>query len=303
VDECEDRAYRLRPRGNPLAQGHFMCDEGRFGWNYMHANERLLLPEQRSGGKAVSRDWDVILPEVRRALAEAARKSGQRMAAVLSPWMTLEEAYLLASYLKSLSANVSFAMGPVRVVGEDDKYPKDVHGRPAEPVKFTIRAEKCPNRRGVEAVLRHFAGDVLPMGDVLGRAAAGDFAAMYLVGGDPQGWITAAQAAALEQVGGVIVQDILPSPASRWATFVLAGGSFAEREGTFVNHAGLAQAIHKSIRSPGEARPDGRILWDLAGRRGLFNAESLRREMAETIESLRPLAVGELGEYGVKLES
>ncbi len=215
--------------------------------------------------------------------------------------MTLEEAYLLASYLKSLSSNVAFAIGPVRVFGEDDRYPKDVHGRPAEPVKFTIRAEKCPNRRGVEAILRHFASDVLPMGDVLGRAAAGDFAAMYLVGGDPQGWISDAQAAALENVETIVVQDILPSPASRVATFVLPGGSFAERDGTFVNHAGLAQEIRRAIRSPGEAKPDGRILWDLAGRRGLLNLPLLHREMGEIMHELRQLTDGELGEYGVKL--
>ena len=36
----------------------------------------------------------------------------------------------------------------------------------------------------------------------------------------------------------------------------LPGGSFAERDGTFVNHAGLAQEIHKAIRSPGEAKPE-----------------------------------------------
>jgi NADH-quinone oxidoreductase subunit G len=301
VDECEDHVYRLRPRGNPLAQGHFMCDDGRFGWKYMHSDERIALPEQRHGGKVVSRDWDVILPEVRRALTEAGRRNDKGVAAVLSPWMTVEEAYLLASYLKSLSPNVALAMGPVRVVGDDDNYPKDVHGRPVEPVKFTIRAEKCPNRRGVEAVLRHFAGGATPMGDVLGRAAAGDFAAMYLVGGDPEGWISESQAAALDKVETVIVQDILTSPASRRATFVLAGGSFAERDGTFVNHASLAQEIHRSIRSPGEAKPDGRILWDLAGRRGLFNLTALRREISETISELRALGVGELGEYGVKL--
>ena len=28
---------------------------------------------------------------------------------------------------------------------------------------------------------------------------------------------------------------------------------------------------------PGEAKPDGRIFWDLAGRRGLFNAAALRK--------------------------
>jgi NADH-quinone oxidoreductase subunit G len=301
VDECEDRVYRLRPRGNPKAQGDFMCDEGRFGWKYMHADERLTLPEQRHVGKVVSRDWEVIMPEVRRALTEAAHRADKSIAALLSPWMTVEEAYLLASYLKSLTANVSFAMAPVRVVGEDDKYPKDVHGRPVEPVKFTIRAEKCPNRRGVEAVVRHFAGDVQPMGDVLGRADAGDFAAIYLVGGDPDGWITEAQAAALAKINTVIVQDILPSPASARATFVLPGGSFAERDGTFVNHAGLAQEIRRAIRSPGEAKPDGRILWDLAGRRGLFNLAALRKEIGEAIQELSALADAELGEHGVKL--
>jgi NADH-quinone oxidoreductase subunit G len=187
------------------------------------------------------------------------------------------------------------------MVGEDDKYPKDVHGRPIEPVKFTIRAEKCPNRRGVEAILRYFGGDVVPMGDVLGRAAAGDFAAIYLVGGDPEGWITDTQAAALDEVEAIVVQDILASPASQRAAFVLPGGSFAERDGTFVNHAGLAQEIHRAIRGPGEARPDGRILWDLAGRRGLFNGALLRREMGEAIEAFAPLTAGQLGEHGIML--
>jgi NADH-quinone oxidoreductase subunit G len=301
VDQSDDRVYRLRPRPNPQAQGHFMCDEGRFGWKYVHRDERLTLPEQRRNSKVVSRDWEQILPAVRDALVAAARHEKRGIAAVLSPWMTLEEAYLLASFLKSLSPKVALGLAPAHILGEDDKYPKDVHGRPMEPVKFTIRAEKCPNRRGVETILRHFAGHIVPMGDVLGRAAAGDFSTIYLVGGDPLGWITDQQAAAMDYVDTLIVQDILPSPASRLATFVLPGGSFAERDGTFVNHAGLAQEIRRSIRGPGEAWPDNRILWELAGRRGLFNAASLRREMGEAIDALRPLAIGQLGEHGVRL--
>ncbi len=108
---------------------------------------------------------------------------------------------------------------------------------PIEPAKFTIRAEKCPNRRGVEIILKHFAGSVTPWGDVLGRAASGDLAAVYCVGGDPRGWISEEQAAALAKPQAVIVQDIFASAATRQATAVLPGGSFAERDGTFVNHA------------------------------------------------------------------
>lgn len=301
IDQNDDRVYRLRPRANPQAQGDFMCDEGRFGWKYIHGEGRIEQPEQRQGGQVVSRDWDVILPAVRAALVAAGRDKKRGIAAVLSPWMTTEEAYLLCKHLKSLTSKFAFAMGPVRVVGEDDKYPKDIHGKPMEPAKFTIRAEKCPNRRGVEAVIKQFCGSVATMGDVLGRAANGDFSAVYLVGGDPEGWIKESQAKSLEHVDTVIVQDILPSPASERATFLLAGGSFAERDGSFINHAGLAQEIHRAIRSPGEAKPDGRILWDLAERRGLFNAAQLRKEIGEAISGFAALTAGKLGLQGQRV--
>ncbi|MEX2027657.1 MAG: 2Fe-2S iron-sulfur cluster-binding protein, partial [Pirellulaceae bacterium] len=62
VDQNDDHVYRLRPRPNPRAQGDFMCDDGRFGWKYLHSEERLTTPEQRQrDGKIVTRDWDVIL--------------------------------------------------------------------------------------------------------------------------------------------------------------------------------------------------------------------------------------------------
>ena len=88
--------------------------------------------------------------------------------------MTVEEAYLLASFLTELSPKVTLALGPVRVEGEDDKYPKDVHGRPVEPAKFTIRAEKARIAAAWKLVLQHFTQIVATIGDVLGRAA-GEF--------------------------------------------------------------------------------------------------------------------------------
>ena len=97
------------------------------------------------------------------------------------------------------------------------------------------------------------------------------------------------------------MQDLLPSAVSERADFLLAGGSFAERDGTFVNYTGLAQEIRRAIRGPDGARPDGRILWDLTGRTGLFNAAALRKEMAEQIPALAAFAQGTLGDYGVML--
>jgi NADH-quinone oxidoreductase subunit G len=164
-------------------------------------------------------------------------------------------------------------------------------------VKFTIRAEKCPNRLGVEAVLRHFERSVIHA-ESLGKSSA---SAWYVVGGYSTGWVNEKLDQAVGTPSLLIVQDIFPSPLSERADMVLAAGSFAEREGTYINHAGLAQAAHASIRPPEEARADGRILMELAGRSGLFNAMALRKEIAISIPELSAICVGDLGDHGVRL--
>jgi len=299
VDQNKEHVYRLRPRPNPQAQGYFMCDEGRFGFRYLHREDRLTEPLQRNGGETVCRGWDDLLTALRAALGRAAARRPSGLAAVLSPWMTLEEGYLIARHLRSLSPDVRLALGPVRRVGEDDRYPKDVRGNAIEPAKFVIRAEKCPNRRGLEAILKHFEGRVTGFDEMLSQIAAGSVESLYLIGGDPEPWITPEQASVLAGLKLLVVQDILPSPASAVAHFLLPGGAFAEREGTFVNDAGLAQAIQRAVAPPDGACPDGRILWQLAGRRGLFHAPTVRQEMAQEVPSLARLAGGDLGEWGV----
>jgi NADH-quinone oxidoreductase subunit G len=298
VDQNEDTVYRLRPRTNPKSQGEFMCDEGRFGFKYIHSPNRLTRPEVRSAGKINSTDWDLVLSAVRAGLEGAVATRPDSVAAVFSPWMTCEEAWLLAKYVRGLSPRVRLALGPVRLVGEDDRYPKDVHGNPAEPTRFVIRAEKCPNRRGVEMVLKHFQREVISFDRVIDDVKPGGIEALYLVGGDPEPALKEEQAASLSSLKLLVVQDILSSPASAMAHIVLAGGSFAEREGTFVNHAHLAQSIRRSIAPPHDARPDGRILWELSARKGLFHAPTLRKEMAKEVSGFAVLASGDLGMEG-----
>jgi NADH-quinone oxidoreductase subunit G len=301
VDQNDDTVYRLKPRFNPKSQGHFMCDEGRFGFKYIHSPDRLTRAESRRHGQTLSLGWKSVLPTVRQALKEAVSRKAKGVAAILSPWLTVEEAYLLAGYLKSLSPEVLLAMGPVQVVGEDDHYPKTIQGAPVSPPKFIIRAEKCPNRVGVEEVLKHFQGEVISQDQVFDRIGKGEIDSLYLAGGDPFVVWSSDHMAALEKLSLLIVEDILETDASRKAHYVLPGGSFAEKDGTFINHAGLAQAIRRSIHGPGDAKPDGRILWELAGRVGLFHAGNLRREIGDAIPALKALRRGDLGEHGTFL--
>lgn len=324
VDQNNETIYRLRPRTNPLAQGHFMCDDGRFGWKYIHDEKRhthpvVKLPGANSslatrptgtgGGNGIANevilppDWTGILGQVREKLLEVAQQDAGGIAAIFSPWMTVEEAYLLASWLHGISPQIKLAMGPVAVVGDDDHYPKDSHGNHVPPAKFTIHAEKCPNRRGVEQVLAHFQPPGIGFQATLDAAKGGQIKAAYVVHPGPRGWLSDDEVAALAQVPFLVVQDLMQSPLSDAAHAVLPGAAFAEKDGTFVNHKNLAQAIVRAIRCPAEGYTDARIFVELAGRAGMFNARVLRREIGEQIPAFAAFGNGELGEYGVQLDA
>ncbi|MDZ4848026.1 MAG: molybdopterin-dependent oxidoreductase [Pirellulaceae bacterium] len=336
VDQNDNQVYRLRPRANPLAQGHFMCDEGRFGFRYIQDARRLRTPilktsstqsptaESKMNGQqvvslngngqahsetakngvsdlAVIDPWPTVIAAARDKIRSAIKINPSDFAAVLSPMMSVEEAYLLAAYLKGLDARVRLLLGPIPTFGVDDRYPKSASGSapPSDKAKFTIRAEKCPNRMGVEMILRHFQGASVPFEQA--TAGSTDIKAWYFVGGYSQGWVTEKIAKAVSHPTLLIVQDIFPSPLSMHADIVLASAAFTEREGSYVNYAGLAQAFQVATRPIGDARADGRILYELTERRGLFNAAVVRKEISEVIPAFRRFASGDLGLNGVRL--
>jgi NADH-quinone oxidoreductase subunit G len=304
VDQNKEIVYRLRPRENAQAQGYFMCDEGRFDYPYINSRQRLAQPVGRQESGMTLAGWEQVLPALRRDFAAAAAGDAAAVVAVLSPCLTCEEAYLLAKYFKGLSGQVRLALGRVPVVGQDETFPRDRKGRPLQPVKFTIRAEKCPNRRGVEEVLRHFQGEVIGFDEVLRAAGAGELKAVYLTAGySPRAglWVTEAEAENLKRVALLAVQDLFQTPASQVARYIVPASSFAEKDGTFVNHAGLAQALNWAVRPGRQGRTDGQVFLDLMERRGLVHVPTLRTELAREVPFFAPLASGEIGDLGVKL--
>src|SRR5438067_5202932 len=57
LDTNKSIVYRLRPRYNPQAQGHFMCDDGRLGYHYINSDERLKQPYVRRDGRLLPAEW------------------------------------------------------------------------------------------------------------------------------------------------------------------------------------------------------------------------------------------------------
>jgi hypothetical protein len=160
------------------------------------------------------------------------------------------------------------AVGPVPREGDDQTFPGG----------FTIRAEKCPNRRGVEEVLAVYGAGGRSWTDLVAHVSAGSADAAWITAGYPGPWIDTAAADAFAGLGHLVVQDLFDSPLARLATWRLPAAGFAERAGTWVNVGHRAQCFEQAVRPPAGVWPEGRLSWNMLGRRGLYDPAAVRRQ-------------------------
>lgn len=285
VDENQDRIYRIKPRENQQINQWWMCDDGRYGWHYIHDDRRIV------GGKCVADErlveWDQILP----ALDAALRKQG-RIAVALSPFQTVEEAYLLTQYARSIDPEALIGVGPTPTEGEDETFAN----------QFTIRAEKCPNRRGVSQVAAAVQGEALDWEQWLNRLEeTPEISAVWYVGGSPQATsLPEAAAKLLRSRKRLVVQELFPTSLWEEADFQLPTVAFAERAGSFVNHDDRLQSVDWAIRPPAGVYTDGQMYWKLLAKTGLYQAQATRMEVAAEIGYFH-LAGDEIPREGVRL--
>ncbi|MCP4247174.1 MAG: molybdopterin-dependent oxidoreductase [bacterium] len=289
VDTHDNIVQRLKPRYNPGVNDWWMCDEGRFGWKYVHDPARLTSLQVRRGAHNEAVPWEDLTDVLTVRFTEhVARHGSAGVAAVLSPMMSCEEAWLLAQFLQRVAPEVLLVLGPVPGEGEDQVFPVGATGKD---VKFTIRSEKCPNRRGAEAVIAGSGCPTLTLDDFVARAGKGEITAAWIVGGYPdKQWVPKALASAVGKIELVVAQDLWPTKLTDAAAVTLPACTFAERSGSFMNAQGRVQPFKAAIRPPDGCRRDGQYLYELAGHTGVYNAARVRELMAATLTEFAEVA-------------
>ncbi len=232
IETRDNQVLRLRPRPNPGLNSHFMCDEGRLGYQWMNRADRLEAPMVREGGRLVAVDWEKALETA----AELMRGARGEWVGLASPDASCEALDRLGALLKANRGTGAFR------VREGKEAP--LAGIP----DLALRKERAANVHGALA-----AGFTNQWEQAVQKAPR---AALVIVLMDWRDGATDAVGTAPE----IYIGTTLPQGARASAAVVLPCANMAEEDGTFRNVRGTVQPYFQAKSPPGMARPAAWIL-------------------------------------------
>lgn len=258
-DPRSNTPYRHRPRENMEVNRYWMCDEG------MLSYKRAV--EDRHTGALVGGE-DASLADALGAAKEQLEGVGDdpaRVAIILSAQHSIEDNFALLTLARTYIGTADFFVSG-KPLGRGDA--------------ILMNEDKNPNTRGVMGLVASTATEgkpapaPRPIADLLSAIHAGKYAYAIGLGADVE--VNAKEAkAALSKLRGFVLVASHDGPLARAAHVVLPAASWAEAEGTYVNHKGIAQVSEKALRPMGDARPGWSLVAELG--RALGYATSWKR--------------------------
>jgi NADH-quinone oxidoreductase subunit G len=285
IDTRDNLVMRLKPRLNSDVNSYWMCDHGRYRYEWMNAGDRISAPLVRDvSGKLVATGWQQAIT----ALVERAR-TGAGARVVASPFHATEDA--------GLAARLAGVMGKAAGLFYRSERTEEEVVCPGFP-KLARRRELAANGRGLEILGYQRVGDDSAKGGI-----AEDSSVLIVLGDEladlPENFGAAAEL--FIYIGHTL------TPAARNAHFVLPATTFAEQEGTFVNFDGRVQRFWPALQAPGLARPAWQILGVLLAGLGDGNAPASAGEaflrLGELHDAFAGLSYDMLGARGALINN
>jgi len=249
VEHNNNQIYRVKPRTNLEVNQYWITDEVRYGWKFVHDETRI-----------VEIDEDAEL------LAADKLRQANKIALLVSPMISCEDAWLLGRLVRSIDNDAVIGIGPVPVIGEDKTFKSG----------FTTRSEKAPNARGVCRAL----GDVLEYDEWKKQMSGAD--TVVVTGNYPESWDTPG----ISESQVLILIDTLANELTERCDIFLPAATWAEKSGTFENCNNKLQLFERAIHPIGDSQAEGQIAMNLQAlvddmEATVFNAATVRRRMAD----------------------
>jgi len=276
------RVARLKPRFNAEVNKWWICDAGRYGFGFVDAADRLVVPTHQEGGSTTEVTWDQGIAAVAGALR---RLAPEQIGVIASPKMANEDLFALRRLLDLHGIRQAAGRVPARVPGDEDN--------------FLIRADKNPNSLGAE--LMGFGGDA---GAVLEAARARRLKFLWVFEHDLLASAVSEREMleAFRAVETVVFTGSNANWTSAHAHWVLPSAAWVEREGTYTNFEGRVQRFRTAIEPLGQALADweivGRVMALLGESLSATRAEHVFRQLAEAVPAFAGLSYQRLGDTG-----
>ena len=279
ISSRENQIHRINPRENMAVNTYWMPDSHRLNYTYLHREDRLKAPVV----KGASLRWKEAIAATAEALKSHA---GAATAIIASGRQTNEELFLTRRLAKTLGTDLI-----------------DIRPRPQQGDGFLVSDDGNPNTRGAQLLGVAPATPGSKLSEIAAGIASGRITSLVVIGENPlHAGLTEAD---LGKLASLVVIDILPNSATKFASSILPGSAAAEKRGSMVNLTGRVQRLNRAVKAPGEARDDWEILSDLLKALGSENASSIEdlfKQMAAATPALAGLNLGKIGDLGVDLK-
>jgi len=280
IHHNEGVVYRLKPRYNDQVNKWWISDDTRYSHKIVADDKRLFGAMRTQYGTQVDATyWDAVT-QADTDLKKLHKESGDgSLAAILSPMLASEEAFLLGKYIRSIDPKAVLVLGPVPRAGDDDVFKHYL----TKQETFRIQAEKVPNKNGVVQVIELLGGPTLEWSEFVAKPQAA-IKGVWVTGGYHSNWTGLDVPAGLKKPYKV-VQDLLPSALTRSADILLPSAAWVEKEGSWQNYSKLNQAFAAAFAPRDGAIAEGEVFAKLLGR-SKYDAASVRTEMGDTFASI-----------------
>ena len=292
------RINRFKPRRNNEVNRSWICDEGRFGFDYVDDLSRLADPQVNIEGNLNEPGWKDSLVRVADELRSCASGVRNKEAAFLvSPQATNEELHLMKRVLDEQlpGSIIAFTSKNSLEPTEDD---------------LLRKADKNPNSRGASIIgFSEGQNGVIGLDELKNKIDNEQIGVLFIAyndilaiaGATDTGWQSA-----LEKVDTLVFMGTNSCSTSQAAQVVLPAAAFAEQDGTITNFEGRVQKLNKAFAPLGESLPGWQIwamLGEMTGGSYRFDtAEDVFADLAANNEVFSGLSYETIGSGGVALE-
>jgi NADH-quinone oxidoreductase subunit G len=277
------RLIRMTPRLNPDVNSYWMCDIGRFDYQWVESEKRLRRPLMRRGSQLEPAAWHDIDPRLRDRIQQAGSADPTSVRFLVSAHASIEELFVLRQVVEGLLGSDGMKAVSVSWTRSEKQQPVGA--------KFKVPATDAPNVNGAKALGYEVGAGNDGLPDLLRLRSAvesGRVKALYVIDSGPDGslgdvsWIIAAR-----QNGSLpllIVQGVLLTALAEAADFVLPGAVYLEKDAIYTNQTGHVQAASRAAAPSGDALDDWQILVNVGRALGLTlpyeSSDDVRRAVA-----------------------